>query len=644
MAIVRSFLAVAALASTVLAQAEIKPPVGVVQDGVPSIPASMRLKVNPYRAFYPSSLLAWDSSKTEIYVTRYQRTSVQAARVTSPGAPLNFLTDFPDGVAGFYYHTDGKYFIYRKPEGGSELYQLYRYDVQSKRSTRLTDGRSKNLYPVWVDSGNKLIYSSTRRNGKDMDLYEIDPVDPSTNRMLAKLDGEDWAAFDCSPDGRQILLSDYKSPNESYLWLLDVNRGEKSLLTPAPKGEKVFNGSYGYFSKDGKGIYIITDRGSEFRRLAFLDLATKNLRFLTGDDWDVEELALSPDGATIAFTTNENGQGRLHLLEARTYKESSVPTLPIGVASGLAWHNNSRYLGFVFTSTRSPGEVYSVDLHNGKLEQWTRSYSGINTDRFVDPELIKWRSFDGRIISGFLYRPPSTFTGKRPVIIDIHGGPYLQFRPYFRWDDNYITNELGITMIYPNIRGSAGYGKSFLTLDDGFHREDAVRDVGELLDWIKTQPTLDCTRVAISGASYGGYVALSAAIKYPDRISAVLSYVGITNLVTFIKDASSNEPDAWRREYGDERDTKTRNFLESIAPSNNASKIRKASLLAVGGKDEKTSVTETASIVATLKKNGIPAWYIVANDEAHGFTTPLAYEYMFFSKIAFIQSYLLTGS
>jgi dipeptidyl aminopeptidase/acylaminoacyl peptidase len=644
----RMFVTLLLTASLVHAQtAEVTPGNNIIAEGIPKIPAQLRMSVNRYRAFYPSSLLGWDPIKRAVIVSKYQLTSLQAARVTAPGESPAFVTKFPQGIRDIYYHPGGKYFIYRKDVDGNEVHQIYRYDTDTHTSTLLTDGKSGNYYPIWSNSGQWLMYSSTRRNGRDMDMYVVNPLDPKSDRLAAKLDGTDWAAFDWSLDDRKVVLSDYKSADETYLWLVDVATGEKTLLTPGAGREKISYGGCAQFSRDGKGVYITTDRDSDFRRLAYLDIETKKYKYLTNHiNWDVEEFCLSPDRKLLAFVTNEDGKGRLHMIDTGTGKEQPLPEPAIGLVSRLFWHSNGRELGFVFTSWRNPGEVYSLDIQTWKIERWTKGFSAIDTDTFSEPQQIKWKSFDGRMITGYLVRPPEKFTGKRPVIVDLHGGhgpPLAQFRPGFRGEDNYYINELGIAVIYPNFRGSSGYGKAFMKLDNGYGREGPTKDIGALLDWIKSQPYLDAEKVLLQGSSYGGYLALSAAASYNDRISATLSYLGPTSLILQLEN-DLLPADEMREEYGDERDPKMRTFLEKIAPLNNFDKIKKPVFIIQGKNDRRVPYKGGEQLGAALKKQGTRVWYLLAVDEGHGFASPWTYEYMFLAKVVFAQNHLLSDN
>ncbi len=621
---------------------ELAPPADVIHDGIPPVPASLSSETNPYRTVPGSSLIGWDPEKPQMIVSGWVFGIKGASRVGAPGEPPVLFLKLPDWYRDISLDPRGKFIIYVKPIDDNFQDQVYRYDIDTRETTLLSDGKSKNKYPIFSHTGNLLAYSSNRRDGQDMDIYVTDPLDPKSTRMLAKVEGEDWAVFDWSPDDTEVILSDWRSTVESYLWIIDIKSGARTLLTPQSGKEKVFNGSYAYFDKDGKGIYFVTDRGSEFRRLAYLDLATRHCRILTDYiHWDIDEFALSPDGKMLAFVSDEEGVGRLRLMDTASYREVQVPEMPAGVVSGLQWHRNLPYLGFKFSSTKSPEDVYSLNTPTMKLERWTTAHNPVNTEKFREPELIKWESFDGRMISGYLYRPPESFTGKRPVIVSIHGGPTSQFRPIYLNDDNYYINALGIARIYPNARGSTGYGKTFMKLDDGPLRINVTKDIGALLDWIAKDPKLDPERVMVQGGSSGGYYALSVAEMYPTRVSAIASYSALTDLVTFVQRSSQNDQNGWRREFGDERDRKTVELLEKIAPVNSADKLVRPSFIAVGGNDLMTSVPETERIVGVLKQKGIPVWYLLAKNEGHTFRNPWIYQYKFNAEVLFVKKYLI---
>lgn len=637
-------LAVAVLVAGAFPQSDqIIPNENLVVEGVPTIPASLAEAADRYNNFRGAALDSWDPLKREILISTRFADTTQIHLVKMPGGARTQLTFYPDRVAGAQYsHTKDDSYVFSKDVGGGEFFQLYRYDVGSGDVTLLTDGKSRNTDTVWSYAGDKIVYGSTRRTGDDVDLWEVEPANPKSDHMLAQLQGGGWQALDWSPDGQKILVVEYISANETYLWLMDSASGEKTLLTPKGGSVKIAYG-YGRFSKDGKGIYVTTDKDSEFQRLAYVDLATKDHTYLTTNiPWDVDEFDLSYDGKTIAFVTNEDGFGVLHLLDTRTRKEKPLPVLPKGVITGVSWHKNNRDLGFNVSSARSSSDVYSLDVQTGKVERWTFSETGgLNTASLPEPDLIHWKTWDGRMISGFLYRPPSKFTGKRPVIINIHGGPEGQFRPSFpgRWD--YYMNELGIAMIAPNVRGSTGYGKSFLALDNGFLREGSYKDINTLLDWIQTQPDLDPGHVLITGGSYGGFMTLAVATNYNDRICCSVDVVGPSNLVTFLEHTSGYRKDLRRVEYGDERDPKMREFLESIAPFNKAKNITKPLFVIAGKNDPRVPASESEQMVSIVRQNGTPVWWLMAKDEGHGFAKKKNQDYQFYATVMFVKEYLL---
>jgi dipeptidyl aminopeptidase/acylaminoacyl peptidase len=290
-------------------------------------------------------------------------------------------------------------------------------------------------------------------------------------------------------------------------------------------------------------------------------------------------------------------------------------------------------------------DAYSLDVTTGKLEQWTFSETGgVDTKQFVEPEIVRWKSVDGRTISGFLYRPPARFNGKRSVIIDIHGGPEEQFQPYFLSQQNYLLNELGVALLFPNIRGSAGYGKSFLKLDNGVLRENAYQDIGALLDWIKAEPSLDADRVMVTGASYGGLAALVTATRYPDRIRCVVDIYGPTNLVTFLQNTSAYRRDLRRAEYGDERDSVVRAFLERTAPLTNAARISKPLFVFQGANDPIVPPSESEQMIRAVRARGVPVWYLLAKDAGHGGFGKATGDYLFYATVLFVKTYLLPNN
>jgi dipeptidyl aminopeptidase/acylaminoacyl peptidase len=424
--------------------------------------------------------------------------------------------------------------------------------------------------------------------------------------------------------------------------VMDLATGKKRRVTPSRKGELVAYDTP-RFSKDGKTIFAISDRASEYRRLVLMPASGGKERVLAANlKHDVDGFDISFDANRIAFLTNESGSSGLRFIDLPTLKEQPRPPLVPGVIGGLEWRPKSSEVGFHMSSARSAGDVFSYDVKTNKVTRWTNGNNPeLNTSEFVEPRLIKWKSFDGLEISGFHYQPPARFTGKRPVIINIHGGPEAQFRPGFTGRSNYFINELGVAIIFPNVRGSAGFGKTFIKLDNGMKREDSVKDIGALLDWIKEQPDLDGERIMVTGGSYGGYMTFACAVHFADRIAGAVSVVGISNFVTFLERTESYRRDLRRAEYGDERDPAMRAFLESIAPLNHAEKITKPLFVVQGFNDPRVPYTEAEQIVANLKKRGTPVWFLMAKDEGHGFVKKPNADYQFYATVEFAKQTLL---
>ncbi|MGH9318231.1 MAG: S9 family peptidase [Thermoanaerobaculia bacterium] len=621
---------------------EIAPGDNLILEGIPRVPASLAQAVGRYTEFRQAFFESWHPTRREMLITTRFGDTYQVHLVKWPLGARKQLTFFPDGVAGASYQpTSGGEFVFVKDTGGNEFYQFYRYDLATGEIALMTDGRSRNTGPRWSNAGDRIVYGSTRRNGKDVDLWVASPSGPKSERILAELAGGGWQALEWSPEDRKILILEEVSANESYLWLVDAATGEKVLVTPKGSEKVAYTG--GRFSRDGKGLYVTTDRDSEFQHLAFVDLATRKHTNLTDQIlWDADEFDISPDGKTIAFVINEEGIGRLHLLDTADGKEKPVPGLPVGIVSGVRWHKNGRDLAFQLESSRSGSDIYSLDAVTGKIERWTESETGgLSTENFSEPELVRWKSFDGKMISGFLYRPPARFTGKRPLVINIHGGPEGQYRPGFLGRSNYLLNELGLAILFPNVRGSSGYGKTFLKLDNGFLREGSYKDIGALLEWIPTRPDLDPGRVLVTGGSYGGFMTLAVATNYNDRVRCSVDVVGPSNLVTFLEHTSGYRQDLRRVEYGDERDPKMRAFLERIAPANNAGKITKPLFVVQGKNDPRVPASESEQMVVTVRKNGTPVWYLAAKDEGHGFHKKKNSDFQFDATVLFLQQYLL---
>ena len=620
----------------------VKPGENLIIQNIPDIPAALATQVKKYTEARGAGLVAFHPLKKEMIIsTRFANTS-QLHFVNQPLGMRKQITFFDEPIGNASYEpTKGEYIIIRKDIGGNEFGQLYKYDLKTLQSTLLTDGgRSQNGNVTWRKDGKGFFYTSTKRNGKDRDIYYLEPDNLATDKLILQVEGGGWSIQDLSKDFKKLIIGEYVSANESYLYLLDVASGTLSELTPRNE-PKVVSGSAD-FSKNKNGIYFITDKDNEFQRLAYKDLGTNQVTYLTDISWDVEGYTLSEDGKTLIFSTNEAGVSRLYQMDTKSAQYHLVPNIPIGSVGGFELHEKLPYLAFTLSSSKTASDVYTYNLKTKTLERWTESeLGGIQAEDISTPQFIEWKSFDELTVSGFYYPASPKFQGKRPVIINIHGGPEGQASPNFLGSNNYYTNEMGIAMIYPNVRGSSGFGKTFIQLDNWYLRENSVKDIGALLDWIKTQPELDSDRIMVMGGSYGGYMTLAVSFHYADKIKCSVDIVGISNFNTFLKNTESYRRDLRRVEYGDEQDPKMYEFLEKISPLTNIDKIKKPMLIVQGTNDPRVPVTEAIQMRDKLLANGNTVWYLEAKDEGHGFRKKNNADFQRLVTIKFIEEFLL---
>ncbi len=615
-------------------------PANLTAEQIPPIPASLMEELAPYTEFRTATLIDWHPRRREMLISTRFGQSPQIHRVLVPGGARTQLTFYADRVLGGRYNPDGNSFLFGKDIGGGEWFQLYNYDTRTGHATLLTDGKSRNTGAVWSRDGAHFAYASTRRNGRDTDIYIGVPAHPEEARRVVDADSGGWEAEDFSADGKLLAVVRQSSAYESALFLVDTASGERKPLSPQTPGVAYLHAR---FAPDGKSLYLITNQDSDFEQLARMETGTGRVTILRpGLKWDVTTFDVTRDGSRIAYIVNENGSDTLHVMDTATRKEATLPKLPYGSIADVRWHANGHDLGFTIASARTPSDVYSIDTATGKLDRWTYSETGgLDASQFSEPELIQWKSFDGLTISGFLYRPAKRFTGPRPVIVNIHGGPEGQFQPGYLGATNYLLNELGTAIIFPNVRGSTGYGKTFLNLDNGRKREDSVKDIGALLDWIGTRPDLDARRVMVTGGSYGGYMTLASMTHYNDRFRCAVDVVGISNWITFLEHTEAYRRDLRRVEYGDERDPEMHKFLESISPMAQVGNITKPMFIVAGRNDPRVPYTEGQQMTAAMRAHGVPVWYLLAADEGHGFAKKGNRDYQFAATVMFVRQYLL---
>jgi dipeptidyl aminopeptidase/acylaminoacyl peptidase len=591
---------------------------------------------------------AWHPTRRELLIRTALGNVAQLHQVDGPGHDRRQLTWFPNGVhsqaSPAFDPADPNTFVFLYDPANTEARSLYKYDVTLGEPSLLT--KSNTRYPpIWAKQGKWVAFDSAERNPKDHDLYVVDPSDPKTKRLVAELTSL-WSPEDWSPDGGSILLIEMFSNFETYLWRIDVKTGEKTPITR--RGDGVPTRWYNArFSSDGRRVYAVSDRGTGGEpRIWKCEVAACAWTPVTADglaiDLDVG-FELSSDGTMLATALDRGASTELYILDLPSQRSRRVPAMEKGLISQFRWRPRSKEVAFTFGSVKSAGDVYSVDASIGSLVRWTFSEATFNAQTLPAPEVIEWKSFDGATITGNLYLPSTKFKGARPVMVQIHGGPDQRDRVRWQGRSNYFLNEMGIAVLWTNVRGSSGFGRKFEQLDNGRGRDGAIKDIGALLDYIAKRPDLDQNRVVLAGASYGGWLALQAGIAYNDRIRGIIEGAGMTDLVTYLEQTDPGRQENRRQEFGDERDPAMREYLKSISPVTRAAELKKPTFILHPGKDTRVPVAQARQLLEALKANNATVWYAEFADANHdGFPNTLPnVNWMLASWVQFMKMYVM---
>lgn len=647
--------AVAPAAATASAAAKLSPPPALHTQGLPPLPAALLTQTQRYNQVVGHSFADWHPSQREMLVLHRPpgASTAQLFRLRTPGGALEPLTSGADRVSSAQWEPrEGRFIVFARDSGGNEAFQLYRLEPDTGATTQITQADQRHSLMSWVKSRSLALVASVpldktatagRRAEITTTLSLLDPLNPSARRKLADLPGGGWFGGELSPDEKQVAITRYVSATESEIWLVDVANGQRRRLLPAA-GEPQWASHYvGSWSADGKSLLFGSDRAGEFTEVMRLDIARGGLTRLTAQTpWDTRLGSVSSDGSTAAVLVNADGRGELRLLDSTTGAARSTPSLaalPPGSVTRGEFHPKLAELALVVNSAQAPSEVHSLDLASGRVVPWTRAVGteGLNLNALPPQQIVRWKSFDDRVISGVLSLPPARFTGRRPVLMVMHGGPESQAQQGWNGRLNYLIEQLGVAVLEPNVRGSSGYGKTFIGLDNGQRREDSVKDMGTAIDWIATQPHLDAKRVMVMGGSYGGYMALAASTRLADRIAGAMASVGISNFVSFLENTETYRRDLRRVEYGDERDPAMRAFLQEISPLSHVDKITKPLMVVQGKNDPRVPWTEAEQIVRSLQARGTPVWYLLADNEGHGFARRENSDFYFAALVKFVE-------
>ena len=618
-------------------------PPNIVAEGVPPLPPTLAAELAPYLGLGGASFRGWHSTRRAALVTTRIGDASHLHLMDAPLAKRAALTGGVEPVKGGLMQPGGTRLLYSSDVGGDENHQLFLKDTADLKAPprRLTDGKSRNIEACWSRDGQRIAFSTNRRNGKDSDIVIKEIQAPYAERVVHTGTSAGWGPLEWSPDGKLLLLRQSMSLAESRLWTMDVATAQKTQITPKA-GRTYF--TQASFGEGGRAVYALANLDSDFLTPTRIDVATAELRRLAGGPaWDGEELVVSGDGTRLAVTFNVEGFSELRCWDLATGQLLPAPKLKAGVLSNLQFRPGSHEVGFSLNSEDSPSDAWSADLDSAAVTRWTSRTSKPKLEiPSPEPVISRTLSFDGVSIPSLIYHPdPRKFPGKRPVLMIFHGGPEGQSRPGFRGSSHFYLNELGVALVYPNVRGSTGYGRKYLALDDGVKREGAIRDIGAVLDWIVQSDRLDATRVASYGGSYGGFMSLACLVNYPERFRCGVDNVGIANFATFLRDTSDYRRNARRMEYGDERKPEIKAFLDRISPANHAERIRAPLLIVQGKNDPRVPFTEAEQMRDAVKGQGGTVWYVLAKDEGHGFAKKVNADYQFATTILFLRTHLL---
>ncbi len=614
----------------------------LIFDNIPDPPAELADSLDGYLAARQATPLGWSPKGQLLIATRFGDVD-QLHMVERAGGERRQLTFLREPVTEAQFSPDPAVpgFLFLKDVSGGENTQLYYQRMGDAQPKRLTDGKSLNGAALWSNAGREIAFFSNARDGVSSDIDIVAPAAGSLPHLAVTGDDADWYPLDWSPDDRKLLVLRYVSVGEGNLYVVDLESGQKREVDPSKTPVGI---SAAKFSRDGQGVYLISDRDSEFKKLRYVNLFTQEKTVLSEHiPWDIEELAISRDGHYLAFVSNEAGTSKLNVLDLRTHQDLTPPRVPVaGIIDHLSFDAEGRRLAFGLTSAASPRDAYVLDLGNDRLEAWTHSEAGaVDTARFVTPRLTRFPTFDrqdGRPRQEPVYVYEPATPGPHPVLLVLHGGPEAEFRPSFDPWLQYVVNELGFAVVAPNLRGSSGYGKTYLGLDNRMLRDDVVKDLGAVIVWLSSQNSLDAKHVAVAGSGYGGFLALAALTNYGDRLVGGVDLAGMGDFISFLTNTAPYRRSLRRAEYGDERDPDMRAYLRRISPLTNADRISKPLLVVHGRNDPRVPLSESQQVVARLRSRGAEVWYLEARDEGHDFRRKQNRDAFYLTFAQFIKS------
>jgi dipeptidyl aminopeptidase/acylaminoacyl peptidase len=543
----------------------------------------------------------------------------QAWTVPAAGGFPRMVTSFDDPVGGVEWSPDGKWIAFNLAPGGGMNTQVYLVRPDGTSLKRLTDGgKETNRLGGFRHDGRKLVLGSNRRTGTGIDAYIYD-VD--SGRLDLASENPGVGGFeDLSRDGRRALLNRLRHRGSNDLFLVDLATKKETLLTPH-EGP----GSYsGELSPDGKVVWVSSNGGRDrlaFGRIALgEDGAPGPIEIVASrEDAELQSFTIDDKGERAVLIWNVSGRHEMAIEDLLRMKVLATPKPPGDLVSGVTWSRDGKTLAMSVSSAAAPPDVFILEEISSSSPRFSRitqsPHPGVDLSSLVSPELLKFTAHDGEPLSGWLYRPKGA-KGPGPVVLSFHGGPEGQEVPSFRADYQALVSQ-GIAVFAPNVRGSAGFGKRFVNLDNGALRVNAVKDIAACVDAVVGAGVADPKRLGIMGGSYGGYMTMAGLVEYPDMFAAGADLFGVVNFKTFFKHTEAWMAAISKIEYGDP-DTEGA-MLDRLSPLTRIDRVKAPTLVLHGANDTNVPVIEAEQVVENLRKRGVPVEYVLFPDEGHGF-------------------------
>ena len=519
------------------------------------------------------------------------------------------LTNYTERIGGVHI-KDGTVF-FTMDLGGNENEQIHVFR-EGEEVVNLTHNNAvRHQFGGIKPDGKTIVFSCNGRAAQTFDICQMNIETGVQEIVIQNSDNYNMPAG-LSPNGKYFLYNKLKAQSDNCMWIADIDAKTAKNIDNNPGYAQYTNAAW---KKDSTGFYFLTDKDSEFKYLAYYDVASDSFHKIYEENWDLEDLALSYDDKYLSVKINRDGYSALEIYNTQTGAFENVPNLPKGVMAyyGSSWALKSHRLLVTLTCGQRPADIWMLDLDNDKVERMTfTDLQGINKDDLVEPELHHFTSFDGLTVPYWLYRGKKA---SRSVVVSIHGGPEGQDRPLFSPLFQYLISE-GLTIVAPNVRGSVGYGKSYHHLDDIEKRLDSVHDAACLAEHLVEAGIADKDKIAVMGASYGGYMTLATTAFYPDLWVAGVDTVGMSNLETFLENTADYRRAHRESEYGSL--AQHRHILRAVSPIHKVDDITAALMVVHGSNDPRVPVSEAEQIVASLRSRNVPVEYLLYTDEGHG--------------------------